>query len=282
MIIDLHTHLTLKKHFIGDSFLTEMERGGGDKNNIVTSYQRHENEVLSKVDKAVVFGIKAEASGWVVPNEFIADYVKLHQNKVIGFASVDPNQPDADIELEYCIKKLNLKGLKLGPIYQHFNPQNEKKAYPIYEIAQEYKIPIMWHMGTSFVQKGLLEFTKPLLLERIALDFPELKMIIAHMGHPWENDTIVLIRKQPNVFADISALYYRPWQFYNTMVLAQEYKVIDKIFFGTDFPFTTLKESINGIKAIKKFWQNTNLPQIPDSVFEDIINRDSLKILGIE
>ena len=282
MIIDLHTHLSLEKHFIGDTFFREIERGGGNPENFISTYSRHEEKNLSQVDKSVVFGLKAEASGWVVPNEFIAGYVEKHPDKVIGFASVDPNRKNAADELKYCIKELQLKGLKLGPIYQHFNPQDKKKCYPIYEICEQYQIPIMWHMGTSFVREGLLEDTRPCLLEQVALDFPQLKMIVAHMGHPWEDETIVMIRKQPNIYADISALYYRPWQFYNTMVLASEYKVTDKIFFGTDFPVTTPGDTITGIKAIKKFWQGTNLPQISDSILEGIINRDSLKLLGLD
>lgn len=282
MLVDLHTHLFLEEHFIGDTFFTELVRGGGSKGSFLADYKRHFEEELSCVDKAVVFGLNARASGVVVPNSYIEKYAKLYPDKVIGFASVDPNQPDAAQELEFCVKALNLKGLKLGPIYQHFNPQDEKKTYPVYEMAQKLGIPIMWHMGTSFVQKGLLEDTKPYLLERVALDFPDLKMVIAHMGHPWEAETIVLIRKQPNVYADVSALYYRPWQFYNTMILAMEYKVTHKMFFGTDFPVTTVGKTLEGFKALSRFWEGSTLPAIPDSVFEGIVYNDCLTKLGIK
>lgn len=281
MLVDIHTHLALEEHFTGDSFFTEAIRGGGSKMGFIADYKRHFEEELSCVDKAVVFGLNAKASGVVVPNSYIAEYAQMYPDKVVGFACVDPNRPDAAQELEYCIKELNLKGLKLGPIYQHFHPHDEKMAYPVYEMAQKLGIPIMWHMGTSFVQKGLLEYSRPSLLERIALDFPGLKMVIAHMGHPWEADTIVLIRKQPSIYADISALYYRPWQFYNTMILAVEYKVTHKIFFGTDFPVTTPLQSIEGIKSIKRFWQGTTLPSIPDEVLDAIIYSDGLRELNI-
>jgi uncharacterized protein len=282
MLIDLHTHLALEKHFTGESFFVEAERGGGSRKGFIADYQRHWEEEMTSVDKAVVFGLNARASGVVVPNSYIAQYADMYPEKVIGFSCVDPNQPDAAQELEYSIKELKLKGLKLGPIYQHFHPHNEKIAYPVYEMAQKLGIPIMWHMGTSFVQKGPLEYTCPALLEQIALDFPDLKMVIAHMGHPWEADTIVLIRKQPNIFADISALYYRPWQFYNMMILALEYKVTHKIFFGTDFPVTTPTQSIEGIKSIKRFWEGATLPSIPDEIIDSIIYSDSLNILGIK
>lgn len=282
MLVDIHTHLALEEHFTGDTFFTEVIRGGGSKTGFIADYQRHWEEEMSSVDKAVVFGLNARASGVVVPNSFIAKYADMHPDKVIGFSCVDPNQPDAAQELEHGIKELKLKGLKLGPIYQHFHPLDEKAAYPVYEMSQKLGIPIIWHMGTSFVQKGPLEYTRPALLEQIALDFPQLKMVIAHMGHPWEADTIVLIRKQPNVYADISALYYRPWQFYNMMVLAMEYKVTHKMFFGTDFPVTTPRESIEGIKSIRRFWEGTSLPSIPDEIIDSIIYNDCLSQLGIK
>jgi predicted TIM-barrel fold metal-dependent hydrolase len=281
VLIDIHTHLALEEHVTGYAFFDDVERGGLKKESFITDYDRHYRENLSQVDKAVVFGLNAKASGIVVPNEYIAEYARLYPDKAIGFASVDPNNKDADQELEYCIKELGLKGLKLGPIYQHFNPQDEKKAYPVYETASKLDIPIIWHLGTSFVREGLLEYTRPALLERIALDFPELKMVIAHMGHPWENETIVLIRKQPNIYADVSALFYRPWQFYNTMVLSVEYKVTHKMFFGTDFPVTTPKQSVEGIFSIKRFWQNSGLPVIEDDVLNGIIERNPLEILGL-
>ncbi|MEM2904191.1 MAG: amidohydrolase family protein, partial [Candidatus Bathyarchaeia archaeon] len=120
------------------------------------------------------------------------------------------------------------------------------------------------------------------LLERVALAFPDLRIVIAHMGHPWERDTIVLIRKQPNVYADISALFYRPWQFYNTLVLCDEYGQLHKLFFGSDYPVTTPQESIEKIRRINAQVEGTSLPRVPHEALEEIINRDSLSILGVK
>ena len=72
-------------------------------------------------------------------------------------------------------------------------------------------------------------------------------MVLAHMGHPWYEEAIVVSRKQPNVFLEQSALFYRPWQYYNILICAQEYGITDKIFFGTDFPFARVEESVDGL-----------------------------------
>ena len=98
-------------------------------------------------------------------------------------------------------------------------------------------------------------------------------MILAHMGHPWYEDTIAVVRKQPNVYAEVSALYYRPWQFWNIMVSAQEYLITDKIFFGTDFPFTTVADSIAGLRSINEQVKGTNLPRVATELRKSIHSR---------
>jgi predicted TIM-barrel fold metal-dependent hydrolase len=101
------------------------------------------------------------------------------------------------------------------------------------------------------------------------------------MGHPWINEALVLIRKNRNVFADISALYYRPWQFYNALVAAMEYGVLDRLLFGSDYPFTTPGSTMEALGKINRMVDGTNLPRIPERKIEEIIHRDSLALLGI-
>ena len=72
----------------------------------------------------------------------------------------------------------------------------------------------MWHQGTTFPSRARLKWGLPLQLEDVAMDFPDLKMIIAHLGHPWEEDMTALVRKCPNVYTDISAVHYRPWRYW--------------------------------------------------------------------
>ena len=82
-----------------------------------------------------MFGLQAKAVGVWVPNEVIADYVKQHPEKLEGWASVDPTQPDHMEQLDYCVNELGLKGLKLGPVYQHFDPQ-DRKYWPLFKSAR--------------------------------------------------------------------------------------------------------------------------------------------------
>ncbi|MCK4446207.1 MAG: amidohydrolase [Candidatus Marinimicrobia bacterium] len=279
MIIDCHTHIISEKHLSQHYYASE-NRGVPVVSFAVELEDHYKN--ASKADKVFVLGIWAPFSGIKVPNDYIADYVKKDPTKLIGFMSVDPNDKNSINEIKRCARVLGLKGIKLLPMYQDFHPLDYKKAYPIYALAQEMNMPIIFHMGTTFLRRPKLIYTQPILIEEIALDFPLLKMVIAHLGHPWEEDTIVLIRKQPNVYADISALYYRPWQFYNSLRLAKEYGVLDKLLFGTDYPATTIESTINGLYSICELAKKANLPPIEEKEVESIINRDSLKLLSLE
>jgi predicted TIM-barrel fold metal-dependent hydrolase len=129
----------------------------------------------------------------------------------------------------------------------------------------------MWHQGTTFPSKARLTVGLPLQLEDIAMDFPHLKMIIAHLGHPWEVDTVVLIRKSANLYADISAVHYRPWRYWQAMVTALEYGVEHKILLGSDFPSGTINNVIAGLRNVNSLVEGTRLPTIPTEVQDMII-----------
>jgi predicted TIM-barrel fold metal-dependent hydrolase len=129
----------------------------------------------------------------------------------------------------------------------------------------------MWHQGTTFPSKARLKWSLPLQLEDVAMDFPDLKMIIAHLGHPWEEDCVVLVRKCPNLYTDISAVHYRPWRYWQGMMTAMEYGVTHKILLASDFPSGTITNVINGLRAVNKPVEGTGLPQIPKEIQDMII-----------
>jgi hypothetical protein len=91
------------------------------------------------------------------------------------------------------------------------------------------------------------------------------------MGHPWYEECVVVARKQPNVYCEVSALSYRPWQYYNILMCAQEYKITDKVFFGTDFPFARVDESVDGLVGINAQLEGTKLPRVSDETIDRIL-----------
>jgi predicted TIM-barrel fold metal-dependent hydrolase len=238
-------------------------------------------QAMQAADRAVVLGFRAHHVGYVIPNEYVADYVKQHPEKLVGFCSIDPNDADAVEQLNYAVLKLGLRGLKLGPIYQNVHP-SDSGITGLFRRAEELEIPILIHQGTTFCCNVSLEVANPILLQPVALQFPRLRMVIAHMGHPWIGETISLIRKHEHLYADISALYYRPWQFYNALVLAMEYGVLHKLLFGSDYPVTTPASTIEALAKVNDVAEGTNMPKIPQERIEEMIQRDTFRLLGIE
>jgi predicted TIM-barrel fold metal-dependent hydrolase len=140
---------------------------------------------------------------------------------------------------------------------------------------------VLLHTGTTFISQAALEYTLPRHLDAVAIRHPEVKIILAHLGHPYEGECVVTIRKHPNVYADISALHYRPFQFYHSLMLVQEYGVWDKVLFGTDYPFTTVNATLADLRKMNRMLEGTNLPRLDETRIEEMIHRDTLPLLGI-
>jgi len=231
-------------------------------------------------DKVVVFGMKAKLVGVWVPDQFIADFVAKDPAKLVGFVSCDPTQEGYMEELKYGVESLHLCGVKMAPMYAGFDPR-DSRCDSVYMYCQENGIPILFHAGTTFLMKAPLKFSRPILFDEIAIKYPNLKIVLAHMGHPYCEECIVVIRKHPNLYTDISALQGRPWQFYNAMISVQEYRVENKLLFGTDYPFMSSIETIRRFRDINEMTSGTSLPQVSVRVMDEILERNSLNLLGI-
>lgn len=279
MIVDIHTHVFNPKTDFSTKLNADLFRCGIDPSVWGDVKEEHLKNTLA-ADVAVVFGLQASATGWDVSNEDVAAHVEKARDRLLFFASIDPMRPDCLEELEKCHTELGAVGVKLGPIYQNVHPA-DPKCYPIYRYCVKHHLPILFHTGTSFTTNVPLDYSRPIHFDAVAVDFPDLCMVLAHMGHPWEGETIAIIRRHANVFTDISALYTRPWQFYNSMRLATEYHADHKLLFGSDSPFTTTQGSLDGVRNVNAVIGKSGLPAIPEEVIENIIIRDALNLLGL-
>jgi predicted TIM-barrel fold metal-dependent hydrolase len=291
MIVDVHTHTPRYR---------TAEEAGADKGNAMWRPDQVQPsrpdwnlylEAMKPVDKAIVFNIAADPrnpkpddGGLQYPtpqvNDDTAALVQANPDKLLGFLTVHPHDPKALEEIERATKDLGLLGIKLGPNYQNFDPLGPE-AFTVFARAQELKLPILFHQGTSPVEHADLDFAHPRHMDRVATAFPDLKIIMAHVGHPWQIDTIVVIRKHPNVYADISGNFYRPWSYWNELRLATEWAVLDKLLFGSDFPIATPQETIDALWTVNDVIEGTSLPQVPLGELEKILHRNSLELLGL-
>ncbi|HTM49253.1 MAG TPA: amidohydrolase family protein [Bryobacteraceae bacterium] len=212
-------------------------------------------------------------------NNANAAIAKRWPEKLIPFGSINPNFPDALDEFKRGVKELGLKGFKMSPIYQKFDPM-APGALRIYSQAQEWGIPLIFHTATAQAAEVPLKWANPVLFDEVAYSFPRLRIVMAHLGHPWQRECIVMMRKHPNVYAELSGNFYRPWDLYQALLTAMDWGQTHKILFGTDWPITTARESLEGLRALNQF-ARAGLPRIPDEIIDGILYRDSLSLLGI-
>lgn len=290
MIIDAHTHTPQFKEAVPEDEV------------VVNSVWRPDRPVKASVcwqdfldaqkpaDRSIVFNIARQSdevssddTNWYTGdvNDATATFVNAYPERLIGFMSLHPHAAGCMDQFERCRMDLGLQGVKLGPNYQNFDPL-EPRALAIFERAQKEDLPVLFHQGTSPMREAPIRYAHPLLIDEIAIRYPDLKIVMAHLGHPWQVETCVVIRKHPNVYADLSANFYRPFSFWEQMIKATEWNVLPKILFGTDFPVTTVQESIDHLRRVNEIVEGTHLPRVPEDAIEEIIHRDALALLGID
>lgn len=233
--------------------------------------------VLQNIDKAIIFTLEyKESLGIQGDNAVTAEAVRRFPDKFVGFAYVDPRRPDCLERLDHDIRTLKLKGVKYGPIYNGV-PLDDPRLQPVFAYCAKNDIPITMHMGTTYTRLYGAELGRPIHVENVALNYPDLKIIMAHMGHPWYEECIAVARKQPNVYAEISALYYRRWQFFNVMKAIEEYQVGDKIFFGSDYPFSLPDEAVAMTREVLNIGKDSSIPPVSAELVERIIHSNPLE-----
>jgi predicted TIM-barrel fold metal-dependent hydrolase len=280
MVVDVHCHAWQYPEHFSEQYQAEVRRArAGAEVDLRVQYDHYLANAPQDV-RAIVFGGKARLSGVWIPDEYVAEYVARDPQRLIAFMSLDPTQPGWEKEMRYGREVLGMRGIKLLPMYAGFRP-DEPRLDPLWEYAVKHDLPVLLHTGTTFISSAPLECTLPRHLDPVAIRYPELKLILAHLGHPYEGECIVVARKHANVYADVSALFYRPYQLYNSLMLVQEYGVWNKILFGTDYPFTTVNDTIAGVRGLNNMLAGTALPRLNEEKIEQLIHRDTLPLLGL-
>jgi predicted TIM-barrel fold metal-dependent hydrolase len=300
VIIDVHTHIWQSPDQLGQMDLGEVRpirsrarasggsgaggagaKGSGTNWRPVPSGDPDYHWAQSgAVDKSIVLGFKSRYLRAEIPNRYVADYVSKYPQKLIGFAGIDPTEPGATEEVKIAKEDLRLRGITLSPANQDFHP-TDSRAMRVYEAAERFGMPILIRPSGQFTEESKLEFGRPYLLDEVARTFPKLRLVIAQLGQPWVDETICMLGKHPNVFADVSGLLSRPWQAYNALVSCYQADVIDKLLFGSDFPYTNAEECIESLYRINQLAQGTNLPVVPREALRGIVERDAIGLLGL-
>ena len=278
-MIDIHSHVWEEKHY-SEAAKRQYRETYGDAADFDCTPEAHWAAVASRVDRAAVYAMMMGHVGLEVPNDYVHAYVSRHPGKLVGVASVDPHDPECCEQLRHAVRNLGFRALKLSGAYQNFDPSDT--AYDeLYRTALRLDIPIFWHQSTNFFAETPLRWSKPVHLDQVAQRFPKLRMVICHIGHPWYTDAVMVARKHRNVYCDMSGYGFRRWRFYVSLATAFEYDIGDKVLFGSDYPICSVEDSVTYLRDAVELARRTGLPEIPASFVDDVLERDSLALLGM-
>ncbi|WP_053207410.1 amidohydrolase family protein [Jiangella muralis] len=274
MIVDVHTHCNTSAHH-GRYEKDRARIYGGRPENPPDTY----DEAMKDVDVSIVVGLRATRLGVATPNAYIEDFVRQTTVPTIGYMALDLSDDDVMDQLEDGLAR-GLKGVKLYPILAGFDVR-EPKHDPFFREVARLGVPLLIHTGTSASPDAILELSHPLVYDGLARRHPDVRMVLAHMSHPWQRECVIVLRKHAHVYADVSAMWLRTMEGYQAIVRAQEWGVLDKLVFGSDYPIWTPRQGIDGLRAMAaRDW--SPFPQIEPETIESILHRDSLALLGLE
>jgi predicted TIM-barrel fold metal-dependent hydrolase len=269
--IDVHTHAWKSALRVDDS-LTESQEAMG-------RYFRYQPQHQTVPEMAayyrklkmafVVFTVDGEkGASSKITNEEIAELAHQHSDVAIPFASINPHRGAEGVRLaKKLINEYGVKGFKFHPSVQGFFP-NDRMAYPLYEAIAEAKLPALFHSGQTGVGAGTrggggirLKYSHPMLLDDVAVDFPDMPIVIAHPSFPWQEEALSVATHKPQVYIDLSG--WSPKYFPPILVQYANTLLKDKVLFGSDYPVLSPE------RWMEEFEKLPIKPEVKQKIFKE-------------
>lgn len=273
--IDVHVHL-------------ESDEGNNTANQAVKKYfgdsgVNHDRYALAEYYRSrkigcVIFSVDERLTGRTpIPNDKVAAFAAENSDIMFAFASVDPMRGKAAVEeAKRLIATGGIRGFKLHPPVQQFHP-NDKLAYPFYEVINEAKLPVIFHTGHSGIGTGLrggggvhLKYGNPMDIDDVAVDFPDMPIIMAHPSFPWQDEALSVCLHKPQVYIDLSG--WSPKYFPANLVQYANTLLKHKVLFGSDYPLIAPDRWLADFQKIA----------IRDEVRPLILKENAMRLFGLE
>jgi predicted TIM-barrel fold metal-dependent hydrolase len=211
-----------------------------------------------------------------VSNYEIADVAAAHADICIPFASIDPHKGKLGArEARDLIENHGVRGFKFHHIMQDIDP-SDRVAYPIYEVIAEHGLPAIFHTGHSGIGTGMrggggirLKYGQPMLVDDVAVDFPDMKIILAHPSWPWVDESLSMALHKENVFIDLSG--WSPKYFQPQIIQYANTQLAGKMMFGSDFPLIRPDKWLSAARQVG----------FRDEVLPGIMKGNAARLLGL-
>lgn len=226
------------------------------------------------VRKAVIFNLDEETPSGLagLPNDYYADIVKRYPDKFIGIAGIDPMKGMGAVREIRRSHDLGLRGMGIRP-FMFGIPPTDPKMYPLYSTCVELDIPVWFHLSINYSTRNM-EVERPIHLDVVAEDFPELKMIAGHGGWPWVAEMMAVAWRNPNIYVDIASYLPRylgmPGSGWEPLLNLGNSILQDRVLFGSTWLFMgqTIKQLADGVRelplkeAVKDKWLYHNAARL--------------------
>jgi uncharacterized protein len=236
--IDTHVHIEPETR---DSATDEAARKYfGEKEPAMSRLELAEYYRARKIG-CVVFSVDERITGRrQVPNEDVMALAHTNTDIMIAFASVDPTRGKEGVDRAERLISLGVRGFKIHQPLMNFHA-NDRIAYPFYELLAAAKLPVIFHTGHSGIGTGMpggggvrLKYGNPMDIDDVAVDFPNMPIVLAHPSFPWQDEAISICLHKPQVYIDLSG--WSPKYFSPTLVQYANTLLKHKMLFGSDFP----------------------------------------------
>ncbi|MGY1620982.1 amidohydrolase family protein [Geodermatophilus sp. SYSU D00965] len=229
---------------------------------------------------AVAFGVDSVSQTGEEPvptNEEVAELAAEHSDVIIPFGSIDPARGAAGVRAaRKLVTEYGVKGFKFHPNTQAFFP-NDRMAYPLYEVIAEHNLVALFHTGQTGVGAGQragggirLKYSNPMHVDDVAVDFPDMKIILAHPSFPWQDEALSVATHKPQVYIDLSG--WSPKYFPPQLVQYANSLLKNKVLFGSDFPVITPERWMKDFDGIA----------IKDEVRPKILKENAARLFGLD
>ncbi|MBR7830594.1 amidohydrolase [Actinospica sp. MGRD01-02] len=280
--IDVHTHAEVSASGEG-SLSKELEEASAEYFKVDHGHRKPTLDEIGALYRslkmaAVVFTVDAESATGTeaVPNEEIAEAARRYPDAIIPFASIDPAKGRAGArQVRRLVEEHGVRGFKFHPNVQAFFP-NDRMAYPLYEAIEEAGAISVFHTGQTGIGAGApggggirLKYSNPMFVDDVAVDFPGMKIILAHPSFPWQDEALSVATHKPQVYIDLSG--WSPKYFPPQLVQYANSLLQDKVLFGTDYPLLTPERWLADFDKLP----------IKDSVRPKILKDNAARLLGL-
>jgi len=272
--IDVHVHL---ENAEGNNAANEAARKYFGDSGVDRDRQRLAEYYRSRKIGCVIFSVDERLTGRTpVPNDEVAAFAAANSDIMFAFASVDPTRGEAAVEeAKRVIAAGSIRGFKLHPPVQQFHA-NDELAYPFYEVVNQARLPVIFHTGHSGIGAGLpggggvrLKYGNPMEIDDVAVDFPDMPIIMAHPSFPWQDEAISVCLHKPQVYIDLSG--WSPKYFPPTLIQYANTLLKHKMLFGSDYPLISPDRWLADFEKIP----------IRDEVRPLILKENAMRLFGL-